>query len=143
MRSNRERCRRDFPGSSRMATARGLHLSVVSPRLSITPVVRTVPPMHGPPSCAVMSARPLLLAHVQSLERGMVVAEGSMTEQQKKERRTGKAVEETDGDGASAKLAKKGKKLAADVEKILDEIDAVLEENAEEFVKNYVQRGGE
>jgi len=90
-----------------------------------------------------MSARPLLLAHVQSLERGMVVAEGSMTEQQKKERRTGKAVEETDGDGASAKLAKKGKKLAADAEKILDEIDAVLEENAEEFVKNYVQRGGE
>jgi ubiquitin-like protein Pup len=66
-----------------------------------------------------------------------------MTEQQKKEGRTSKAVEGTDGDGASAKLAKKGKKLAADAEKILDEIDAVLEENAEEFVKNYVQRGGE
>ena len=34
----------------------------------------------------------------------------------------------------------------ADVEKIdelLDEIDSVLEENAEEFVKNYVQKGGE
>ncbi len=26
---------------------------------------------------------------------------------------------------------------------LVDEIDAVLEENAEEFVKNYVQRGGE
>lgn len=26
---------------------------------------------------------------------------------------------------------------------IIDEIDAILEENAEEFVKNYVQRGGE
>jgi ubiquitin-like protein Pup len=26
---------------------------------------------------------------------------------------------------------------------LIDEIDAVLEENAEEFVKNYVQRGGE
>ncbi|NQV06041.1 ubiquitin-like protein Pup [bacterium] len=25
----------------------------------------------------------------------------------------------------------------------LDEIDSVLEENAEEFVKNYVQKGGE
>ncbi|HYJ23709.1 MAG TPA: ubiquitin-like protein Pup, partial [Acidimicrobiia bacterium] len=25
----------------------------------------------------------------------------------------------------------------------LDEIDEVLEENAEEFVKNYVQKGGE
>lgn len=34
----------------------------------------------------------------------------------------------------------------ADTEKIddlLDEIDTVLEENAEEFVKNYVQKGGE
>ena len=33
-----------------------------------------------------------------------------------------------------------------DVEEIgdlLDEIDSVLEENAEEFVKNYVQKGGE
>ncbi len=26
---------------------------------------------------------------------------------------------------------------------ILDQIDEVLEENAEEFVKNYVQKGGE
>ncbi len=26
---------------------------------------------------------------------------------------------------------------------VLDEIDAVLEENAEEFVKSYVQKGGE
>src|SRR2546421_418351 len=136
-------CRRDFPGSWGWAPGGVLFLWLVPRGFSIPPVVRAAPPMHGPPSCAVMSARPLLLAHVQSLERGMVVAEGSMTEQQKKERRTGKAVEETDGDGASAKLAKKGKKLAADAEKILDEIDAVLEENAEEFVKNYVQRGGE
>jgi ubiquitin-like protein Pup len=26
---------------------------------------------------------------------------------------------------------------------LIDEIDEVLEENAEEFVKNYVQRGGQ
>ncbi len=31
----------------------------------------------------------------------------------------------------------------AEVDAILDEIDDVLEENAEEFVKSYVQRGGE
>lgn len=30
-----------------------------------------------------------------------------------------------------------------DLDKILDGIDDVLEENAEEFVKAYVQRGGE
>ena len=31
----------------------------------------------------------------------------------------------------------------SDVDDLLDEIDEVLEENAEEFVKNYVQKGGE
>lgn len=29
------------------------------------------------------------------------------------------------------------------VDKLLDEIDAVLEENAEEFVRSYVQKGGQ
>jgi ubiquitin-like protein Pup len=41
------------------------------------------------------------------------------------------------------KLAKKGEKLKNDMDALVDEIDEVLEENAEEFVKNYVQRGGE
>jgi ubiquitin-like protein Pup len=34
-------------------------------------------------------------------------------------------------------------KLTDDVDAILDEIDEVLEENAEEFVRSYVQKGGE
>jgi ubiquitin-like protein Pup len=29
------------------------------------------------------------------------------------------------------------------IDDLLDEIDTVLEENAEEFVRNYVQKGGE
>ncbi len=29
------------------------------------------------------------------------------------------------------------------IDDLLDEIDAVLEENSEEFVRNYVQKGGE
>ena len=29
------------------------------------------------------------------------------------------------------------------IEDLLEEIDSVLEENAEEFVKNYIQKGGE
>ena len=41
------------------------------------------------------------------------------------------------------KLAKKGEKLKDEMDALVDEIDEVLEENAEEFVKNYVQRGGE
>ena len=33
--------------------------------------------------------------------------------------------------------------LKNDLDDILDEIDEILEENAEEFVKGYVQKGGE
>jgi ubiquitin-like protein Pup len=33
--------------------------------------------------------------------------------------------------------------LTGKIDDLLDEIDSVLEENAEEFVKNYVQKGGE
>lgn len=34
-------------------------------------------------------------------------------------------------------------KLTDDVDSLLDEIDDVLEENAEEFIRGYVQKGGE
>lgn len=37
----------------------------------------------------------------------------------------------------------KNDKLSEDVDSMLDEIDDVLEENAEEFVKAYVQKGGQ
>ncbi len=50
----------------------------------------------------------------------------------------------TGTDAAKAgELAKKGKKIKEDIDKLLDEIDDILEENADEFVKSYVQRGGE
>jgi ubiquitin-like protein Pup len=35
------------------------------------------------------------------------------------------------------------KKLTDDIDSILDEIDEVLEENAEQFVTQYVQKGGQ
>jgi len=35
------------------------------------------------------------------------------------------------------------KDLERELDDLLDEVDAVLEENAEEFVKAYVQKGGE
>ena len=34
-------------------------------------------------------------------------------------------------------------KLTDDVDSLLDEIDDVLEENAEDFVRSYVQKGGQ
>jgi ubiquitin-like protein Pup len=39
--------------------------------------------------------------------------------------------------------ATKADQLKADLDDLLDEIDVVLEANAEEFVRNYVQKGGE
>ncbi|MEX5215485.1 MAG: ubiquitin-like protein Pup [Nitrospiraceae bacterium] len=44
---------------------------------------------------------------------------------------------------ANPKVVETGKKLKEDIDKLVDEIDDVLEKNAEEFVKNYVQKGGE
>jgi ubiquitin-like protein Pup len=54
----------------------------------------------------------------------------------------------SDGEGSTSgegpqKLAKKGAELKEEMDALVDEIDEVLEENAEEFVKNYVQRGGQ
>lgn len=37
----------------------------------------------------------------------------------------------------------KGEKLKAELDDLLDEIDDVLETNAEDFVKSYVQKGGQ
>ncbi len=36
-----------------------------------------------------------------------------------------------------------GEKLKAELDDLLDEIDEVLETNAEDFVKSYIQKGGE
>jgi len=38
---------------------------------------------------------------------------------------------------------KQGDKLKAELDDLLDEIDEVLEDNAEEFVRSYVQKGGQ
>ncbi|MCU1496944.1 MAG: pup [Acidimicrobiales bacterium] len=36
-----------------------------------------------------------------------------------------------------------GEKLKSEIDDLLDEIDEVLESNAEDFVRSYVQKGGE
>ena len=51
--------------------------------------------------------------------------------------RTEETVEETPA------AAPQGEKLKAELDDLLDEIDSVLEANAEEFVRSYVQKGGE
>jgi ubiquitin-like protein Pup len=66
-----------------------------------------------------------------------------MAESQQKQKPTAGGAAEPNAKGGSKKIAKKGKELKEVMDALVDEIDSVLEENAEEFVKNYVQRGGE
>jgi ubiquitin-like protein Pup len=47
--------------------------------------------------------------------------------------------EVADAPGAS----ERGEELKAELDDLLDEIDEVLETNAEDFVKSYIQKGGQ
>ena len=49
---------------------------------------------------------------------------------------------ETEATGSSD-LKERHEKLSEDVDSLLDEIDDVLETNAEDFVKSFIQKGGE
>ncbi len=59
--------------------------------------------------------------------------------------RTSRARESEDEVEASAETdtAERHEKLSEDVDAILDDIDAVLENNSEEFVRGFVQKGGQ
>ncbi len=63
--------------------------------------------------------------------------------QKKTPKKGGDGSEDGEAGSGPQKLAKKGEELKEEMDSLVDEIDEVLEENAEEFVKNYVQRGGE
>ena len=39
--------------------------------------------------------------------------------------------------------SERGEELKAELDDLLDEIDEVLETNAEDFVKSYIQKGGQ
>jgi prokaryotic ubiquitin-like protein Pup len=51
-------------------------------------------------------------------------------------------VEETAPE-ASSDLQERQEKLSEDVDSMLDEIDEVLEANSEDFVRGFVQKGGQ
>jgi ubiquitin-like protein Pup len=61
------------------------------------------------------------------------------------QRQTTRRADETEQaePGTAEEARERHEKLSDDVDAILDEIDEVLEENAEEFVRSYVQKGGQ
>ncbi len=65
-----------------------------------------------------------------------------MAERQQKSKPASERESET-VDEAAPPVTESGEKLKAELDDLLDEIDEVLETNAEDFVKSYVQKGGQ
>jgi ubiquitin-like protein Pup len=72
----------------------------------------------------------------------IIMAADGAQKQKKGDGGGGDDAPEAKGEGGK-KMSKKGKDLKDEMDALVEDIDAVLEENAEEFVKNYVQRGGQ
>jgi prokaryotic ubiquitin-like protein Pup len=62
---------------------------------------------------------------------------------QEQQKRSTEEVEDGAAGAPASDVHERVGKLTDDVDSLLDEIDDVLEENAEEFVRGYVQKGGE
>ena len=62
---------------------------------------------------------------------------------QEQTRRQGGGGSDDDEAGADAARQERREKLASETDDLLDEIDGVLETNAEDFVRSYVQKGGQ
>jgi len=65
-----------------------------------------------------------------------------MAQRTHKQKQTTGRTDEVVEDAAPA-TSETGEKLKAELDDLLDEIDEVLETNAEDFVKSYVQKGGQ
>lgn len=63
--------------------------------------------------------------------------------QEQKQPRKAEETEETTDVATESDVAERKEALDDDVDAILDEIDDVLESNAEDFVKSFIQKGGE
>ena len=65
-----------------------------------------------------------------------------MAKQEQKQRTATEKKEEQKAQ-VNPKTVENGKKTIENAKSLEDKIDDILEENAEEFVNNYVQKGGE
>jgi prokaryotic ubiquitin-like protein Pup len=66
-----------------------------------------------------------------------------MAQEQKQPRKSTEADETTETDAPSEAVSERKDRLDDDIDSILGEIDDVLETNAEDFVKSFIQKGGE
>ena len=70
-----------------------------------------------------------------------------MPQRENAERKTGRAAQDAETAETAESIVtaepESRANLTSDIDSILDEIDNVLEENAEDFVKSFVQKGGE
>ena len=67
-----------------------------------------------------------------------------MAEQEQKKRGTTRTAQaDVEVEEAAPATSERGETIKAELDVLLDEIDEVLEDNAEEFVRNYVQKGGQ
>ncbi len=66
-----------------------------------------------------------------------------MAERTQKAKPTTRSDDAVDAVAATPATTESGEKLKAELDDLLDEIDGVLETNAEDFVKSYVQKGGQ
>ena len=65
-----------------------------------------------------------------------------MAEREQKKKPAPARTEEVVEDDVAAGSVQ-GEKLKAELDELLDDIDEVLEENAEDFVRSFVQKGGQ
>jgi prokaryotic ubiquitin-like protein Pup len=65
-----------------------------------------------------------------------------MAQEQKQPRKSGEEQDATEV-APESDVAERKEAMDDDVDAILDEIDDVLETNAEDFVKSFIQKGGE
>jgi ubiquitin-like protein Pup len=65
-----------------------------------------------------------------------------MAQEQKQPRKSGETDEATDV-APESDVTERKEALDDDIDAILDEIDDVLETNAEDFVKSFIQKGGQ
>ncbi|MBZ5739875.1 ubiquitin-like protein Pup [Nocardioides mangrovi] len=63
--------------------------------------------------------------------------------QEQKQPRKASEVDESVETAPESDVAERKEALDSDIDDILDEIDDVLETNAEDFVKSFIQKGGE